>query len=410
MLGMLSRQRRGGAAGPSQLSPSESPTTGRALRLASEVAEALCRTQALAYAYLTPDLKVQGHSDNLAALLELPAGCLEGQPAPGLILELVGAEPALEAVRVGETPEFRLQQFQRQRPDGIVRYLGLRALPLVLEAERGLVVIVEDVTAASQVQQRLMQDIHENRLLHLQLAGANAELERLNHVKSHFVAMAAHDLRSPLTVVSGLVDLLLLEAWAAEPGPVRDQLALIHHHTRRLARMIDNFLDLDQIEHGQLYRRAAMCDLTALLGEVVDAFQAPARARGLQLVLEAGAALRLTGDEEQLRRVFYNLVDNALKYSPEGAMVTVSMVVQTEAVVVRVADTGRGMTPEQLTHLFAPYFRAPEARRSLTRGTGLGLYIVKSLVEAHGGQITVESAPGAGTTFAVRLPLSPPAP
>jgi signal transduction histidine kinase len=221
--------------------------------------------------------------------------------------------------------------------------------------------------------------------------------------------MVAHDLRTPLGAIGGYAALLLDELAAALSEDQRDSLAAIAALAERLNGLIENVLDLDQIEQGRLVLHKRACDLNQLVREIVQTLAPPLALRrlALELVLTE-PAVTLEADPARLLQILHNLLSNAIKYSNDGGQIQVSTGREAAEAVVTVADTGLGMTEAQLANLFRLYYRTDNARLSKVAGTGLGLYIVRTLVELHGGRVAVASQPGQGTRVSVYLPAPGP--
>ncbi|MDI6871079.1 MAG: ATP-binding protein [Bacillota bacterium] len=236
------------------------------------------------------------------------------------------------------------------------------------------------------------------------------EIRRLERVRSEFVANVSHELRTPLTSLQGFVE-TLQDGAADDPATLHRFLGIIAAETARLARLVDDLLDLSRLESGLLALRSSPVDLGALIQRTLAFYEPAAQAK--RVTLEAAVPPDLPpvpGDEDLLEQVLRNLVDNAVKYTPEGGRVEVaaeqvSYPDRRREVVVRVADTGPGIPPEHLPRLFERFYRVDRARSRQLGGTGLGLAIVKHIVERHGGRVWLESAPGAGARFSVALPL-----
>ena len=196
--------------------------------------------------------------------------------------------------------------------------------------------------------------------------------------------MAAHDLGAPLTSIMGFAELL---RDGIEDQAQQAYLDAIAAQSDRLRRLITDLLDLDQIEQGKLRLRKRDCDLNEVVSEVLMALRPALEIRGQTLSVDLPEPAEvLCADSERLTQVLYNLVDNAVKYSPEGGEVRISVRARSEKIEIEVADDGYGMTPDQMANLFRVYYRAPDVRERELPGTGLGLFIVKSLVEAHQGE------------------------
>jgi signal transduction histidine kinase len=229
----------------------------------------------------------------------------------------------------------------------------------------------------------------------------SSEKHALEQLRADFLSMITHDIKVPLTVILGYTEMLTDPE--PPPGDVpTDILTRIRESGERIHALVCNFLDLSRIEAGRLRLDMRPFDLRAMLNNTMEQHGASARRKGLSLKLAGEALNEVVADELQLERVITNLLANAIKYTPSGGSITVSTGHREGRISVAVQDTGRGIPPDELPHLFEKYRRVREAKR--TEGTGLGLFIAKTIVEAHGGDIRVESAPGAGSTFTLLLP------
>lgn len=236
------------------------------------------------------------------------------------------------------------------------------------------------------------------------VGAATDRLEALDRAKSAFVAMASHELRTPLTALAGYSELLATRAFSSDE--VRRQAEIMHRQTRRLAGIIDDFLDLSRLERGEAPPlRLAAVAVGSALASAAELLRGPRGVR--QIVVDCAPGLPpLRADPHALERILVNLLSNALKYSPAHTAVTVQARARAGAVVISVEDAGRGIAPDALPRVFEPYFRAPDAV-GRAPGSGLGLAMVKSLVEAHEGSIHVESAVGVGTRVTLQIPAGP---
>jgi signal transduction histidine kinase len=186
----------------------------------------------------------------------------------------------------------------------------------------------------------------------------------------------------------------------------RENLQAALTQTRTLSRLVEDLRLLALAEAGQLRLHTAPLDLAPFLRQIVDAHRARTQEREVSLVLETPPALPLVeADRDRLAQVMGNLLSNALRYAPRGGRITVRAVDEKREVIVTVTDDGPGVPPEDLPHLFERFWRGDRARRQATGGSGLGLTIARSLVEAHGGRIWAESVEGEGSTFAFALPV-----
>jgi len=228
-------------------------------------------------------------------------------------------------------------------------------------------------------------------------ARALASEERMRH----FAADASHELRTPLTSVRGLAEYGLQQGGAASREELLRLLALIVPEADRMSRLVEDLLLLARFDAGRPLDRWPV-DLASLAAEAVT------RARlvdpGRPITLAAADPVIVEADAERLRQVIDNLIGNALKHTPPGSPVTVTVSGGPGDVQLAVADQGPGMTAEQASHVFDRFYRTDSARTRARGGTGLGLAIAASLAAAHGGEITVDTAPGRGATFRLRLP------
>lgn len=229
----------------------------------------------------------------------------------------------------------------------------------------------------------------------------------LDQTKSDFVSSVSHELRTPLTSITGYLEMLV----EGDAGPLTpDQLQLVEvveRNSHRLLALIEELLTLSRIESGTNRPGVDRVDLTAVIADVHRAVLPMLGERRLHFELDVPEDVgRVTGDAGQLEQVVFNLVTNAVKFTPDGGRVTVRAGIEAGRVRLAVTDTGIGIPADEQGHLFTRFFRSSTAREHAIQGTGLGLAIVKSIVESHGGSIGVESAPGEGTTVTVELPLA----
>ncbi|MEK7700364.1 MAG: GAF domain-containing sensor histidine kinase, partial [candidate division NC10 bacterium] len=242
--------------------------------------------------------------------------------------------------------------------------------------------------------------------LALKVADATRRLEEIDRAKSSFVAIASHELRTPLTALQGFSELLAVRR--LPPDEVSRLAGIMRGEAKRLGRIVNDLLDLSRIERGlSLELHRAPIAVEAALVATADVFRRGSATHPIVVDCAAGLS-RVDADPDALERILTNLISNALKYSPPGRTVRVRArpAPAGSGVEFAVEDEGAGIPAESLARLFEPYFRAPESAGT-ARGTGIGLAVVKSLVEAHGGQIRVDSAPGIGTRVVFSLPAVP---
>jgi signal transduction histidine kinase len=245
------------------------------------------------------------------------------------------------------------------------------------------------------------------------LARSRAELElqyeRLREseqLKTELIAIVSHELRTPLASIVGFTELLLLRD--PEPDVRKSHLQTVHAEARRLAELIDDFLDLQRIaERGRLPLERRRVDLRPLVADQARVFAAQSEAHSLAVRMP-DEALVTEADPSRLKQVLANLLSNAIKYSPEGGRVEISAeLVGTDALVL-INDSGLGIPPDHQDRIFTKFFRGDVGRERGIPGTGLGLVLARQIVEAHGGEVGFDSEEGAGSTFWVRLPSALP--
>jgi len=237
------------------------------------------------------------------------------------------------------------------------------------------------------------------------LSAANKELERLNQLKSLFLSIAAHDLRTPLSIIRVDGDLMSYILPENVPDKLGYYLQTIQRQTVRMDWLIDDFLDLDLIEKGELQLKQTVVDLNHLVQQVREmvVYMVEQQDQSLRLDLHAGPIF-LHLDTNRIQQVLYNLLNNAIKYTPPGGEICLTTAVSQDTVVLQVSDNGHGMTVEQQAQAFQLYYRSDEADTYDARGKGIGLYIVKMLIEAHSGRVTLQSQPDEGCTVTVYFP------
>jgi len=229
---------------------------------------------------------------------------------------------------------------------------------------------------------------------------AHADAQRRN-----LMADIAHELRTPLTVIQGNLEALMDGVYDLTP----ENVAAVHRHTVVLSRLVADLRDLALAEAGQLRLERKPIALSEVIAQVSESLEAQAREKGVTLKTEAhDPRPPVAADEQRITQVLFNLLSNALRHTPSGGTITTSAELRDGRVLVSVRDTGTGIPPEDLPHVFERFYRADRSRARATGGSGLGLTIAKQIVEAHGGQIWVQSWLGAGSTFAFSLPLSGP--
>jgi len=276
-------------------------------------------------------------------------------------------------------------------------YLARRALrPIDAIAQTA-----KQITAADDLSRRIPYDGPPDELGQLTHIFNNTleRLERLFNVQRRFVADVSHEMRTPLTTIQGNIDLM------RRIGPDDEAMEAIASEARRMSRLVEDLLLLAKADAGRLPLEQVPAELDTLLVEVYH--QAQMLSDGVTIALGQVEPARVLGDADRLKQLLLNLVSNGIKYTPPGGTITLGLAREGNEAVLTVRDTGVGIPPEDLPHVFDRFYRVDKARSRGQGGTGLGLSIAKWIAEAHGGSISVSSVVDAGSVFTVRLPLLP---
>jgi signal transduction histidine kinase len=280
---------------------------------------------------------------------------------------------------------------------------------------------VEELARQNRDFVRILGELEEKReeleRLNGQLTASNAELNEANarlrelaEMREEFLALTTHDLRSPLTVISGVISFFTSGRLGELSPEQKNMVGMMERNTQNLIELVNDLLDAAKLESGSLQLETTDVDLRALVSETCESFVGLAREKGLTLTCEdmpAALPRVVRADRAKLRRVIVNLLSNALKFTPKGGRVSVRVEAEGDrAARIAVADTGVGIAKDDLPFLFDKYEQARHRATRGEKGTGLGLYITRQLVELHGGTIHVESEVGRGSTFSFTLPLA----
>jgi signal transduction histidine kinase len=316
-----------------------------------------------------------------AVLVALTIGLLTARAITKPVGALVGATRALAH---GE--------LHVRAPEGAKDEIGtlaasFNAMAAELEAShRNLEMQVEERTAA--------------------LRTANAQLVRASSAKTAFIAMMSHELRTPLNGIIGFADMLSDPMFGDHtPDETRELASNIIASGRHLLGLINDLLDMAKIEAGKIEIRPVPTEIAGLVYEVENVIGSLARAKNIEMATDVDADVPLAlVDPSRLRQVLFNLVSNAIKFTPEGGRITIDVVNLEQSVTISVSDTGPGLLPDEAERIFQPYERGSAG--SEDDGAGLGLSLAKSLIELQGGRIWVKSSPGKGSTFSVLVPAA----
>ena len=234
-----------------------------------------------------------------------------------------------------------------------------------------------------------------------------ARLESSFNRVSQFTADVSHELRTPLTILRGEAEVGL--KWAKEPDEFRELLNSNLDEIKRMSEIIEKLLEISRAEEGGMYLEMQDVDLHDMLSEIILQTRLIAQDKQIKVSMEGGAPVHVKGDWIRLRQVFMNIIDNAVNYTPADGNITVEIGVNSGSEArVSIIDSGPGIPPEALPHIFDRFFRIDKARNRAHGGVGLGLSLAKTYIEAHGGRIEVVSEPGKGSVFTVFLPTTRP--
>ena len=253
--------------------------------------------------------------------------------------------------------------------------------------------VKNEVRRREEIQQ-LAKDLQE----------ANARLTELDHVKSEFLSIAAHQLRTPLSVIKGYTSMMQEGDYGRVPKEMKPILDNVYNSNEHLIHLVDDFLDISRIESGRTKYDFKPLDVSAVVADVANELSTRAKEKGLSVEIKKCEELPMViADAEKIRHVIYNFVDNAIKYSPKGSIV-VACAFSKEEVQCTVTDTGIGMDETDRENLFQKFYRGRNVQGIEVNGTGLGLFVCKKFIEAHQGRIWVESAgPCKGSIFGFAL-------
>lgn len=381
------------------------------------VAQLILQERNIAFAVTDDALRIQqigGKRDLLT---------VDGKPAQfgaslfAVAPELIGCEEQLQSLLTQAAPSFQLEFVNRENAAGQLTYVTLHNYGYAAErgSPTGILHIVEDVTLLGETNQRLTQQRNELYLLHeqlqrsnLQLAAANAELRALDELKSKFVSIAAHELRTPLASILGYADFILDDPVVVMHPDHAKGVNVMRKSAKRLLAITNNLLDVTRIEAGRIELTLQSLNLLDIVEEVVTNLRPEIEQKQHHFSLEKQPFLPpALCDETRTAQIFSNLLSNAIKYTPDGGRIAVALrhSPQEEAIIAAVSDTGIGIPAKDLQNIGKSFFRASNVHLAKATGAGLGLGITRSLIELQGGRFWIESSPGQGSTFYLTIPV-----
>ena len=278
------------------------------------------------------------------------------------------------------------------------------ALEELARQNRDLVQVLGELEEKREQLERLNARLEESNQ---ELNRANAQLRELSAMKEEFLALTTHDLRSPLTVISGVINFFTSGRLGDMTPEQKNMVSMMERNTQNLIELVNDLLDASKLESGTMRLDLSTIELRGLTDELREQMQPLAAEKEIALGEEIPDGLPpVRADRAKLRRVLVNLVSNALKFTPRGGRVSLSAACEGGFVRVSVTDTGVGIPEDDLRDIFDKYAQARSRATRSEKGTGLGLYITRQLVELHGGRIGVNSEVGRGSTFSFTVPVA----
>ncbi len=349
-----------------------------------------------AYLITDPNFIITQTGADVAWLGQL--GVVSGQSLVQIIPALAADKPKFQQVLAGRTPQYALEFTLRNAADTQLMHYCLTATPLKNAAGEitSLLHCIEAVTTV-------------NRPPQIDLEQEVQHLRDYLQIFKYMMDMIAHDLSTPVTLLSGYLDLLQVNRNFAPESEAGGYIKIMTNMVERLMLLINDLADLSQAEAGKLQLNLQITDVDALIRELALEFRPSLLAKHQVLSIEtAGELPMILCDVPRFSQIVNNLFSNASKYSPEASEINVKIKLapQADFLQISIRDTGAGIASTDLENIFKRHYRTAEAERSSVRGAGLGLYIVRLLIELHGGKIWCESTPGVGSTFHFTLPTT----
>ena len=355
-------------------------------------------------AVISPDLSFQKVSLGFWEILGKPEPEYRVSQIADTLTEFAGMEDILVSILEGTQARLLIENVNYPIVSNGVRYLDFSIVPLLeTEPSQGLFLIVEDVSTRTRLRQELIQDRNELRIKRLDLERTNKELEQLSRYKSMILSLAAHDLRNPITVISIYTDIIKEYLPEETPEKVSQILEIIRSQCISMENLLTSLLDMEQMDQDGFLVETEKFLINDLIITQVNAIKLGDRDQHEFEVFLPEEDLLVDAAPNHLERVLYNLLINAVNYSPKNGIIKVSAWKSGSEVVFEVSNTGPGISEDELPKLFDIFYRAEKDSSQKVKGFGLGLFIVKSFVDAHQGRIEVSSTPGEWTTFTVTM-------
>jgi signal transduction histidine kinase len=261
----------------------------------------------------------------------------------------------------------------------------------------------------AEVEQNFLRTVEESQqeilAMNEALAQAISQLQELDRMKDAFLSMVTHELRTPLTVISGITEMLETGIYGELTAEQAEHIHQIATQATRLRQLVNDLLDLSKMEAGMMRLRREVLDPRSIVEAVIEQLVTVAAQSGVTLSNRVRHDLPdVYCDGQRIEQVLTNLITNAIKFTSSGGQVIITAEAGSDGVRFCVADTGQGIPPEATTRIFDKFFQVQSSTETRTKGTGLGLTIVRHIVELHGGEVSIESTPGKGSRFYFSLP------
>ncbi|WP_181312969.1 sensor histidine kinase [Nocardioides campestrisoli] len=379
---------------------------GRATATVERILDAAVNTLLVA---MDTDLRITHFNVGAEQLLGYTADEMRGRTTAVVIdydeglrhaMSLGTGSPALDVLTLAQVAHGGRREWELVGKDGQRHIVSLSVSEIVAGGRVvGYLAAGEDVTSRVRSERAMLQAMSREHTAALALQEAEG-------VKHELVSTVSHELRTPITSITGYTELLEEGVFGDLNERQTDALRRVIRNTERLENLVEDLLVLERAESGLLQLDRTPIDLRDVVGDVQDMLTEMVRGRDLELRLELEhGPIQILGDHSALERVVLNLVSNAVKFTPAGGRITVEAHAREGSAGLLVSDTGVGISAEDQERLFERFFRTHESYKKAVPGTGLGLSIVQAIVAGHDGKVTVMSAPGRGTTFAVSIPL-----